>query len=705
VLSFKILGPLEVLRDGRVVDLGPAKQRAVLAYLLLRPGEAVATDRLIDALWGDDPPPSADHQLHVYVSRLRKALGPDRRDAIATRPPGYAVELDPTSDEIDAVVFDKLVREARSAIDDRPADAEPLLDRALAMWRGDLLADLSYETFVQEASARLDELRTVAEEERVTALVSLGRHREALPEIEALVARHPLRERPRELQMVALYRSGRQAEALAAFAAARATLAGQLGIDPSPQLRSLEEAILRHDEAVLGAPAPSAPGSDGGPARPPGGPQRRPFRRRSVVVIGASCAALVAAGILGLVATTTRGPRSGTSSRRRTPAIASTSTPPTPVRFSWALAPSADALGGRGEQVVLGGARTSLGYLGVGYSAKPSSTGPGRDYDAAVWFANQPRTWKRLARDAFGGPGNQRATDAVVFGGRVVVVGIRSSKGGDRDAAVWLAHHPQARWHLVRGLASPGDQVMRDVAQAGADLVAGGFSTGPSGDEHAAVWRSPDGRSWERVGERTLSRSGDAEIDSLVALPGLVVAGGYTVHGTEKDAAVWLSHDQGTTWHRATIPSPGGAGDQQINALIDAGPGLIAVGRRTIDGDVDAAVWLSRDGVTWSLAPDPEGELGGPGAQVMYAVASSSSGIVAGGSIGIGPSSRIAVWTSIDGRSWNRLGGGFATSSFFLGEGQAVKVLMPIPRGILALGDRGKGLGRDAGVWLGRDLP
>ena len=214
--------------------------------LALEPGRVVSVDRLVEALWPGEPPETAAHAVQVYVSQLRKALGP----VIATRAPGYELELAP--DRVDVHRFVRLTQEGRAALEGGdPAAAEGALREALALWRGPALADFLYEPFAQTEIARLEELRTVALEERIEADLALGRHAELVSELEALVAAQPLRERPRAQLMLALYRSGRQADALAAYRAARETLVEELGIDPGPELRELEAAILRQDDSLL----------------------------------------------------------------------------------------------------------------------------------------------------------------------------------------------------------------------------------------------------------------------------------------------------------------------------------------------------------------------------------------------------------------------------------------------------------------------
>jgi len=241
-VEFRILGPLEVLEGKRPLPLTGEKQRALLAVLLLHANEVVSTDRLLDELWGQ-PPAAGSTALRVRVSQLRKTLG--KPDVLVTRSPGYVLRVEP--DELDLHRFERLVEEAADA---QPAFAAAKLREALSLWRGEPLADFTYAPFAQAAIGRLEELRVAALEKRIEADLNLGRHAELAGELGELVREHPLRERLRGQLMLALYRSGRQAEALEAYQAARRTLVDELGIDPSPQLHELERSILRQDPAL-----------------------------------------------------------------------------------------------------------------------------------------------------------------------------------------------------------------------------------------------------------------------------------------------------------------------------------------------------------------------------------------------------------------------------------------------------------------------
>ena len=247
-MDFRILGPLEVIADGRSYSIGSGKQRALLAILLLRANEPVATDTLLELLWGERAPAASRKTLQAYVSRLRKALGAaDGR--IVTRPNGYMLRVAPG--ELDLERFETLAEQGRRALAaNDPERAAGLLRAALELWRGPPLADLRFEAFAQPEIRRLEELRLAALEDRFDADLESGRDAELAAELEALVDEHPLRERLHRQLVVALYRAGRQAEALEAYRAARTRLLDELGVEPTPELQALEHAILRHD-AIL----------------------------------------------------------------------------------------------------------------------------------------------------------------------------------------------------------------------------------------------------------------------------------------------------------------------------------------------------------------------------------------------------------------------------------------------------------------------
>jgi predicted ATPase/DNA-binding SARP family transcriptional activator len=242
-MEFHVLGPLEVVHDGEPVMLGAGRQVLLLSCLLVHANEIVSRDLLIDALWGEQPTATAGNAVQVQVHALRKRLGQER---IATEGPGYRLRVEPG--ELDLERFERLVAHGRSELASGEADAAArTLGEALALWRGPALADVVYEPFAQVEIARLEELRLAALEERIEAELALARHHDLVPELEALVSANPLRERLQRQLMLALYRSGRQPEALAVFQRARRTLRDELGLEPSPDLQTLQQAILRQD--------------------------------------------------------------------------------------------------------------------------------------------------------------------------------------------------------------------------------------------------------------------------------------------------------------------------------------------------------------------------------------------------------------------------------------------------------------------------
>jgi DNA-binding SARP family transcriptional activator len=243
--EFRVLGPLEAIVNGRPTQLSP-RPRAVLAVLLLNAGHVVPATRLIDAVWGERPPETAANVLQGYVSQIRKVLG---RESVETRDPGYLLRIEPES--LDLHRFERLATEGARALEDgRAAEAAAILREALVLWRGEALGDVAEGDVLRPAAARLDELRLVALERRVEADLACGRHRELVGELEAVAAAHPLRERPRELLMLALYRCGRQADALDVYRATRARLVDELGLEPGGALQELERAILCHDPSL-----------------------------------------------------------------------------------------------------------------------------------------------------------------------------------------------------------------------------------------------------------------------------------------------------------------------------------------------------------------------------------------------------------------------------------------------------------------------
>lgn len=255
-MEFRVLGPVEVVREHRPLALGGPKQRAILAMLVIHANEVVSADRLADVLWGVTPPADPGSVIQVYVSNLRKLLEPERPVAappeiLLTRRPGYLLRVD--ADQVDALRFCALIADARHALAAHaPAQAADILRQALGLWRGRALADVADHPFAHAHVLRLEEARLGATEDLYDAELVVGRHADAVGELKALVAEYPLRERLRGQLMVALYRSGRQAEALAVYQETRRVLLEQLGIDPSPALQELEQAILNQEPTLAG---------------------------------------------------------------------------------------------------------------------------------------------------------------------------------------------------------------------------------------------------------------------------------------------------------------------------------------------------------------------------------------------------------------------------------------------------------------------
>jgi YVTN family beta-propeller protein len=271
-MQFRILGPLEIVGDHGPVTLHRGKEQALLAFMLLHPNELLPSERLIDELWDGRPPATAAKILQNSVSQLRKALGDGR---LETRPPGYVFHLE--RGELDLQRFEELAREGRS-------------EEALALWRGRPLVDLREERFAEDARRRLEDERLAVVEDRIDADLDAGRSAQLVPELEQLVAQHPLRERMHGQLMRALYASGRQADALDAYRRARRVLNEELGLEPGPELQELERKILQQDPELA-------------PRRQRREPPRRPQRRR-LLLLGAALLLVIAAVVVGVVLAT-----------------------------------------------------------------------------------------------------------------------------------------------------------------------------------------------------------------------------------------------------------------------------------------------------------------------------------------------------------------------------------------------------------------
>jgi DNA-binding SARP family transcriptional activator len=295
LVEFLVLGPLEVAADGRPVALPAAKPRALLGLLLLNRNRVVSVDDLIDELWGEEAPETATKALQGYVSQLRKALGPER---LETRPPGYTLRVE--DGELDLDRFEALGRDGHERLAGGDADgAARVLTEALDLWRGPPFAEFAAEPFARTAAGRLEDARLAALEDRIEADLVVGRHAELVPELEQLVAREPYRERLRAQLMLALYRAGRQADALDLYRRTREILVDELGIEPSRELQELEQAILRHDESLEpGRRPPLPPPGPAGEATPQ--PSRRPLWLAAAALALAAVAAVAAILIWGV---------------------------------------------------------------------------------------------------------------------------------------------------------------------------------------------------------------------------------------------------------------------------------------------------------------------------------------------------------------------------------------------------------------------
>jgi YVTN family beta-propeller protein len=301
-VDVNILGPFDVRdREGRQIRLPAGRELSLLALLLIRRGEVVSTDRIVDVLWANRPPETAAKAVQGYVSHLRRVLDPgDGSDLLVTRAPGYVLRAEAVV--VDATRFEQLAGDGRRALEDgSPEEAVLLFDEGLALWRGPALAEFAYDDFAQAEIHRLGELRLAVTEDRVDALLRLGRHAELVGQLDSLVAAHPLRERLRGQWMLALYRGGRQAEALQAYRDGRRLLASELGLEPGPELQRLERAILAQDPALEAEAPVTRPAREGTPPHPPRATPRR------IAIAGALLAAALAAALLVVLRVTEDG--------------------------------------------------------------------------------------------------------------------------------------------------------------------------------------------------------------------------------------------------------------------------------------------------------------------------------------------------------------------------------------------------------------
>jgi DNA-binding SARP family transcriptional activator/streptogramin lyase len=465
-----VLGRLEAYDDGVELDLGPPKQRAVLALLLLNANHVVSTERLIDDLWGDSPPSTARAALQVYVAGLRKALH-NGGASLHTRAPGYVLELDAGALDLDR--FTQLRAEARESSDAERRAA--LLHEALLLWRDAPLLELRSEAFSTAAVAQLEQLRLAALEERIDADLALGRHAALVTELEALVAEHPYRERLRAQLMLALYRSGRQADALDVYQAGRRVLQDELGLEPGRELRDLEAAILRQDEAL--SPARPVPAED---AEQPSSERR--LSRRAVIAAGVGGLAAITLGV-GLTALRSRasgGTRVRPGSVGVVDPVAREVVFEIPVGFSSRLIAAGegavwllDANGSTLTKIDPGTKTVLPPTFGIHADGVPTGLAAG---EGAVWIAlNEGRALSVLeVGPEFGDKRNQ-----IPLAGRGEVYSVANS-------SVQLTVGEGAVWALERAL---GRVTRIDPATGDLDLLAEGYGASSSiAVDPTAVW-------------------------------------------------------------------------------------------------------------------------------------------------------------------------------------------------------------------------
>jgi DNA-binding SARP family transcriptional activator/ABC-type transport system substrate-binding protein len=383
-MDFKILGPLEVWDGARELPIRGRKQRIVFALLLLHANDPVLRDTLADALWGEGRPKDAAHALDVQISRLRKTLGPDR---LRTDAGGYSLRVEP--DELDLNRFERLREDASHA---PPERAAALLREALALWRGSPLADLASESFAQNELAGLEDLRLLAIEDRIGADLALGRHAVLVPELDELVSRHPFREPLREDLMLALYRSGRQTDALRVYDTTRRLLADELGLEPGEGLRQLHRRILRQDPALESLPHSTSP--DEAQPRPPS-PRRR--RRLVYAVLAAALLGGIGAAVVAATRSDAESPRFG----------ATLGVLPSSIAF---VEPGRDRLLG---EVPITGSITGAGQSGFAFG------------EGAVWVATHSGLLVKID------PHSRRVT-------RSVSLGIEPSSVAVGAGSVWI---------------------------------------------------------------------------------------------------------------------------------------------------------------------------------------------------------------------------------------------------------------------------
>jgi DNA-binding SARP family transcriptional activator len=566
-VEYRILGPLEVVDEGGPVALGRLKERLVLAVLLLHANEFVSRERLIDELWGPAPPPTAKKAVNVYISQLRKALARNGHDPVTTADGGYRLGVD--DDEVDVSRLRQLLDAAREreSAGELEAAAE-LLREGLGLWRGPTLSGLLLESHGREEVLQLDELRLTTLMDRIDCDLALGRHEEVLGELHVLVGEHPLRERLRAQQMLALYRADRQADALDAYQRARHNLMDELGIEPSESLQRLQQAILRHDPA-LGSPTgtatmkrlartatapPPTPAIDSGDGTP-----RRRFRsRRWQLGLGALVVLVATASVTAILATAPGAtphvvsnslvrldPRNG-----KIVSVARVGVEPGPI----AVTPTAIWTVNLGARTV---SRYDLGTHSVdpkgGFPIRPY--GIAADHDGNVWVSSEASIITRIARGSGG------TSAGPLYFSHTKVIRLPPPGAGS------LALGGGYLWVIVGPLTYPDDNRVTQVSLSSSEPVR---SWQLQGDTVSIAFG--DGAAW--VG------TNDAGVGLLnVIRPGAQRPESVRLGNGDQSVPLAISVGEGGVWV-LTWGTNGGVGEGSPQALIELDPDTLRVVKR-----------------------------------------------------------------------------------------------------------------------------
>ncbi len=574
-VNFDILGPIDIRdADGREIRLPAGRERSLLVLLLIHRGEVVSIDQIVEALWGGHPPGTAGKAVQGYVSHLRRTLDPTRDTSgpgglLLTRAPGYTLRVDDGS--VDAARFEGLVGEGRRALEDGAVvEAAAMLDEALRLWRGPALAEFAFDDFAQAEIRHLEDLRLDAIEDRAEVSLRLGRNAEVIAELDGLVAEHPLRERLRAKLMIALYRSGRQADALQVYRGGRRLLAGELGLEPGPELQQLEQAILAQDPAL---DAPSRPPAlstrsqvaDTEPGEPPLRVVDPRARRRWALLTVAL--ALAVAGVLAVVllrgdarpAVEVDAPSVVEIDPATNSVVASIPVGSKPVAIAageggiWV----GDARDGTVTKIDPATSRV-VRVTGIGAPAVDLATGAGSVWVATGAFGEVVRIDPELGAIADRIPlGNPK--DAIVPAVPSIAV------GGDR---VWAG----ALTGLVRLDPSSGDVAARvDLGRSAALQIAA---------RHDAVWATMVSSRAKRVEASSAKETAE------------FYAGNFVFAIASGPDAVWIGGGDGQLWKVDPV-----TGSEILSARVEGYPTSIAV--------APGAVWVAVAGPGALLRIDP----------------------------------------------------------------------------------------------------